>query len=124
MTNSNEEQVAGVYAEDMSVADLKQLCKENNLDIKGKTSKKDILEVVHAWEKTISEKTEANLKEMGGTIVMRKHKGADQVLANIKEVSFHEGKKVISKTDVTHNGREYTDIVVEGGITHRVPKIA
>ena len=119
---NNEENVVGVYAEDMSVADLKQLCKENNLDIKGKTSKKDILEVVHAWEKTIMEKTEANLKEMGGAIVMRKHKGAEQV-ANVKAVSFHEGKLVVSRTPVELNGVSYEDIVVDGGVTYRVPVI-
>ena len=121
MTNSNEEQVAGVYAEDMSVADLKQLCKENNLDIKGKTSKKDILEVVHAWEKTIMEKTESDLKDMGATITMRKHKGAE--ISNVKAVSFHEGKLVVSRTPLDLNGVAYEDIVVEGGVTYRVPVI-
>lgn len=121
---SNNEEVVGVYAKDMSVADLKQLCKENNLDIKGKTSKKDILEVVYEWEKKVLKETDEKLQKMGDTIIMRKHKGADTVLAGLKEVSFHEGKKVISKTPVTHNGVEYTDILVEGGITYRVPKIA
>ena len=118
---NNEEQVTGVYAEDMSVADLKQLCKENNLDIKGKTNKKDILEVVHAWEKTIMEKTESDLKDMGATITMRKHKGAE--ISNVKAVSFHEGKLVVSRAPLDLNGVAYEDIVVEGGVTYRVPVI-
>ncbi len=117
---NNEEEVVGIYAEDMSVADLKQLCKENNLDIKGKTSKKDILEVVKAWEETIMKKTDAEVEMRGATL--RKHKGADQV-ANVKAVEFHEGKLVTGKVNVTHNGVEYTDITVEGGVTHRVPVI-
>ena len=108
---NNEEQVAGVYAVDMSVADLKQLCKENNLDIKGKTSKKDILEVVHAWEVTVSKEMEKKVKKMGGTVT------------NEKVVEFHEGKLVVSRTPLVLNGVDYEDITVEGGITHRVPVI-
>jgi len=118
---NDEDKVVGIYAEDMSVADLKQLCKENNLDIKGKTNKKDILEVVHAWEKTIMDKTDESLKDMGATVTMRKHKGAE--VSNVKAVSFHEGKLVVSKTPITLNGVDYEDIVVDGGITHRVPVI-
>lgn len=115
---NNEEQVVGIYAEDMSVADLKQLCKENNLDIKGKTSKKDILEVVKAWEDTIMKKTDEEIASRGATSV-KKNTG----VANVKAVEFHEGKLVTGKVNVTHNGVEYTDITVEGGVTHRVPVI-
>lgn len=117
----SKEENAGVFAVDMSLADLKQLCKENNLIIKGLTAKKDILEVVHAWEKTIMDKTDESLKDMGATVTMRKHKGAE--VSNVKAVSFHEGKLVVSKTPITLNGVDYEDIVVDGGITHRVPVI-
>ena len=117
----SNEKIEGVSAADMSLADLKQLCKENNLDIKGKTSKKDILEVVHAWENSLSEKTDADLKDMGATITMRKHKGAE--ISNVKAVSFHEGKLVVSRTPLDLNGVAYEDIVVEGGVTYRVPVI-
>ena len=123
---SNKEEVVGVYAEDMTVADLKQLCKENNLDITGLKTKPEILKVVKKWEKSILKKTEQEVTERGATIKENKRgkkvATASEEVANVKEVEFHENKKVISKTDVTHNGRDYTDIVVEGGVTHRVPK--
>lgn len=120
---NNEEEVVGIYAEDMSVADLKQLCKENNLDIKGKTNKKDILEVVHAWEKTIMEKTNEEITKRGATSVKKNTGVAPVYLSNVKAVEFHEGKLVTGKVNVTLNGVEYTDITVEGGVTHRVPVI-
>lgn len=111
----SKEKIEGVSAADMSLADLKQLCKENNLDIKGLTTKKDILTVVHAWEEELLKKTDEEIAKRGATSVKK-----DTGVANVKSVSFHEGKMVLSKTDIIINGVDYTDITVEGGITYRV----
>lgn len=119
---NTEEKTVGVAVEDMKLSDLKQLCTENNLDIKGLTTKDKIINVIKKWEKKLLKKTEIDLQEMGATITMRKHKGADQVLAKIKE-EFYEGKLVISRTPLDLNGVAYEDIVVKGGITYRVPII-
>lgn len=113
---NNEEAVVGIYAEDMTVADLKQLCKENNLDIKGKTTKPAILEVVKAWEDTLAQKTDEEIAKRGATSTVK-----NTGVANVKAVSFHEGKLVLSRTPLDLNGVAYEDIVVDGGITYRVP---
>lgn len=113
------EQIAGVYAADMSLADLKQLCKENNLDIKGKTTKPAILEVVKAWEDTLAQKTDEEIAKRGATATKRVAFMKEE--SNVKSVSFHEGKLVLSRTPLDLNGVAYEDIVVDGGITYRVP---
>jgi len=107
----NEED-KGVTASEMSLGELKVLCKENNLDIKGLTTKADILKVVHKWEKKLSKDLDAKLAGF---------KGAGVLKASL-ELEFHEGKRVVSKSEVEHNGKQYVDIVTEGGVTHRVPK--
>lgn len=121
---SNNEEVVGIYAEDMTVAELKELCAQNNLDISGLKTKPEILKVVKKWEKKVLKETNDKLDSIKEDVKKNKNSSKSAVVEEIVEVEFHEGKKVVSKTDVTHNGREYTDIVVEGGITHRVPKIA
>lgn len=36
--------------------------------------------------------------------------------------AFHEGKKIIKKTSIVLNGKEYWEIMVDGGVTYKVPK--
>ena len=43
---NTEEKTVGVAVEDMKLSDLKQLCTENNLDIKGLTTKDKIINVI------------------------------------------------------------------------------
>lgn len=123
MSPLNNEEIVGVTAEEMTVADLKVLCAENNLDIKGLSKKADILKVVKKWEKKILKENEERLKARGEEIV--KNATKKRVITAKEdpiEIEFHEGKQVVSKVPVTHNGTDYHDITVEGGITYRVRK--
>jgi len=100
-----KEIVKGLLSDDMTLAQLKQVCKLNNLDIKGLETKLEILKVVKKAERV------AFKKMTEGTTLRR-------VEVDTEELGFCEGKRIISRKDVTRNGRGYTDITVEGGITY------
>lgn len=104
----------GITASEMTLPELKTLCAENGLDIKGLTTKADILKVVAKWEKKLSKELDEKL----GKVTLRRHSKPQEAV----ELEFHEGKQVISKCEVEHNGKAYIDITTEGGVTHRVPK--
>ena len=112
-----KEEHGGLTASELTLVELKELCKQNNLDIKGLSTKSEILKVVRKWEKKMLKDMEEQVKARGATL------GKNPVTPLGKEIEvalkLHEGQRVVS---TVHRGN-YTDITVEKGITYRVPKL-
>ena len=122
MTTENTREYAGKTLEQMTLPELKEVCKVNELVVGEAKTKKDFIAVINAWEATLLvENANALEEKVGKTLNMGatlKKGGAG--LTNVKAVEFHEGRLVVSKTPVSLNGKDYTDILVDNGSTYRV----
>ena len=113
-----EEEMVGIRADQMTLAQLKQLCKENSIDIKGLKTSIEILAVVSVWEESMLEETKKEVAKRGATMTTKAAvKVSSESSASLR---FHQGKMVIGSERVTLNGVEYEDVTVEGGITYRI----
>lgn len=113
MTNTNTE--VGISAEEMSVKDLRILAVSLNLFTEEEVAskkKKELLEAVKAKEiEMLENKEREGLKRMPSESI--------KPSADIDAPDTHEGKKVISRTEIELNGKRYMDILVESGETYR-----
>jgi len=95
-------------AEDLSKKDRFALAVKLNLGTPEdlvKLGAKELLAVIIAWEKTQLEKSEG---------------ASEGASAEPWAMGYHNGKKIMSRVPVELNGKNYEDILVEGGETFRV----
>lgn len=110
-TNKKEESKT---VSEMTVIELKELVVSLGIKTEAevKSLKKDELKkVITKWEKKSLKELEAKEKAFNDAI--------DEATPGI-EVETHEGKKVISRTEVEINSKKYEDILVETGETFRI----
>jgi len=116
-----EKEMVGIRADQMTLAQLKKLCKENSLDIEGLKTSIEILAVVSVWEESMLEKTKKEVAKRGATMTTKAASKLSNALSESStSLRFHEGKMVTGSKKVTLNGVEYEDVTVEGGLTYRI----
>lgn len=102
--------IEGVSAKDMSLKDLRELAISVGINFEPTTSKKELLAEVTKWEdKAVAD---ADKKVAGVT-------PTPKTTLNAPELGEYQGKKVLTRTPITVNGKEYIDILVASGETYR-----
>lgn len=110
----------GVSAEDMKLPELKVLAVSLQLftEEEVKTMKKPaLLEAIHAKEDEMV--NDVNRKGLKRAPVADEYEEEAQPIDPVDTLGTHEGKKVIRKTNIELNGKQYVDILVETGETYR-----
>lgn len=108
----SKEKEKGVLAKDMNLAELKNLAVSIKLYSKegvATMKKPALLRDITAWE----EKQLSTKRETGFSKVVLPSSPV------VEEEDTHNGKKVVSRTKVTVNNKEYEDILVVTGETFR-----
>lgn len=107
----------GVLAKDMKLPELQQVAlgyglftKEDVLLMK----KPALLKAINAKEQEIL--NDPNREGLKRVVTEGQEPVAETVTVSVE---MHNGKKVIRKTPVEHNGKNYMDILVETGETYR-----
>lgn len=102
----------GISSSDMTIGELKTLCKDLKLNTKGLTSKADFLKVVQEWEKTQLEASEKQDEEISESPLQKEKEE--------KTLEFHEGRLVVSKAKKSINNVDYIEITTDNGLTYLV----
>lgn len=103
----------GVSAKDMSIKDIRALAVQFGLvteEEASKTKKSDLLSAITKHEEKLLAESEG---------FKRVEEVEEESVVATEEVETHNGKKVISKNEIEHNGKKYMDILVETGETYR-----
>ncbi len=99
----------GKSANKMTLPELKELVVDLKIATEEEASKgkkADLLALVKKYEK------KALAKVNGG--------GDGGIILEEIDLGLHNGKKVVSKTPTTLNGKEYVDILTDDGVTDRI----